>query len=114
MVNAALVADVRVGVEAMSDGTRDQLYLALRLATIEQQLERAEPLPLIVDDLLINFDDRRAAAGFKALAEIAETTQVIFFTHHRHLVELAQKTLQAEQWTLQELGETATAIEAAA
>jgi uncharacterized protein YhaN len=103
-----------ITVDQMSDGTRDQLYLALRLATIEQQLERAEPLPLIVDDLLINFDDRRAAAGFKALAEIGDKTQVIFFTHHRHLVELAQKTLQAEQLTLQELGETATTIEAAA
>jgi uncharacterized protein YhaN len=90
-------------VDQMSEGTRDQLYLALRLATIEQQLKRSEPLPLIVDDLFVNFDDRRAAAGFEALAEIAENTQVVFFTHHRHLVELAVKTLRPEQWTLQEL-----------
>jgi len=103
-----------ITVDQMSDGTRDQLYLALRLATIEQQLERAEALPLIVDDLLINFDDRRAAAGLMALSEIAEKTQVIFFTHHRHLVDLAQKTLRPKQWTLQELGDAATAIEAAA
>ena len=84
----------------MSDGNRDQLYLALRLATIEQQLDQL--FPLILDDLLLNFDDNSAAAGFEALAEIAEKTQVIFFTHHRHLVELAKVTLEPSQWELQE------------
>jgi uncharacterized protein YhaN len=95
-----------ITVEQMSEGTRDQLYLALRLATIEQQVERSEPLPLIVDDLFVNFDDRRAAAGFEVLAEIAQKTQVIFFTHHRHLVDLAEATLKPDQWALQELGTT--------
>ncbi len=103
-----------ITVEQMSEGTRDQLYLALRLATIEQQLDRSEPLPLIVDDLFVNFDDQRAGAGFEALAEIAQKTQVIFFTHHHHLVNLAEKALQPGQWALQELGETASAIEVAA
>jgi uncharacterized protein YhaN len=93
-----------ITVEQMSEGTRDQLYLALRLATIEQQVERSEPLPLIVDDLFVNFDDQRAAAGFEVLAEIAQKTQVIFFTHHRHLVDLAETTLKPDQWALQELG----------
>jgi uncharacterized protein YhaN len=100
-----------ITVEEMSEGTRDQLYLALRLATIEQQLERSEPLPLIVDDLFVNFDDKRAAAGFEALTEIAQKTQVIFFTHHRHLVELAEKTLKPEHWALQEVREGASSIE---
>jgi uncharacterized protein YhaN len=107
-------SSTRAPVEQMSEGTRDQLYLALRLAALDQQLGRAEPLPLIVDDLFINFDDRRSAAGFEALAEIAQKTQVIFFTHHRHLVDLAQKTLPREQWSLQVLGETTGAIQAAA
>jgi uncharacterized protein YhaN len=89
--------------DQMSEGTRDQLYLALRLATIEQQLDRSEPLPLIVDDLFVNFDDDRVAAGFEILAELAEKTQVIFFTHHRHLVDLAKATLSPSQWALQEL-----------
>ncbi|MHB8643634.1 MAG: AAA family ATPase [Gaiellaceae bacterium] len=92
-----------ITVDQMSEGTRDQLYLALRLATIEQQLDRSEPLPLIVDDLFVNFDDDRAAAGFEILAELAAKTQVIFFTHHHHLVELAKSTLSAEHWALQEL-----------
>jgi uncharacterized protein YhaN len=94
---------VEITVDEMSEGTRDQLYLALRLTTIEQRLDSSEPLPLIVDDLFVNFDDERAAAGFAILAELALKTQVIFFTHHRHLVELAQKTLSPGQWALQEL-----------
>jgi uncharacterized protein YhaN len=104
-----------ITVDEMSDGTRDQLYLALRLATIEQQLERVEPLPLIVDDLFVNFDDRRASAGFEVLAELAQKTQVIFFTHHRHLVDLAKMTLEADRWAFQELttGEAGRYVQAA-
>jgi uncharacterized protein YhaN len=74
----------------MSDGTADQLYLALRLAGIEHYLDGNEPMPFIVDDILIKFDNSRAAAALQALAEISAKTQVIFFTHHRHLVELAE------------------------
>jgi uncharacterized protein YhaN len=79
----------RVKVETMSEGTRDQLYLALRLATLERYLAHAEPLPFIVDDILINFDDERSAATLKVLAELSAKTQVILFTHHAHLRELA-------------------------
>jgi len=78
-----------VPVEGMSDGTADQLYLALRLAGLEHYLDGNEPMPFIVDDILIKFDNRRAAAALQALAEISAKAQVIFFTHHRHLVELA-------------------------
>ena len=78
-----------VPVEGMSDGTADQLYLALRLAGLEHYLDGNEPMPFIVDDILIKFDNSRAAAALQALAEISTKTQVIFFTHHRHLVELA-------------------------
>lgn len=80
-----------VHVEGMSEGTADQLYLALRLAGIEEYLERNEPMPFVVDDILIKFDDDRAAAALKVLEQIASKTQVIFFTHHRHLVELAEE-----------------------
>jgi len=82
-----------VGVEGMSDGTADQLYLVLRLAGLEEYLERNEPIPFIVDDILIKFDDDRAAAALKALAQLSTRTQVIFFTHHRHLVQLAEKKI---------------------
>lgn len=82
---------VRVG--GMSTGTADQLYLALRIASVEDYLDRAPPLPFLADDLFINFDDERAAAGFAVLGELSRKTQVLFFTHHRHLLEIAQATL---------------------
>ncbi|HKV08129.1 MAG TPA: hypothetical protein VJ725_08335, partial [Thermoanaerobaculia bacterium] len=49
----------------------------------------AEPLPFIVDDILINFDDERSAATLKVLAELSKQTQVILFTHHERLKEMA-------------------------
>ena len=82
-----------VSVEGMSDGTADQLYLALRLAGLQDYLERNEPIPFIVDDILIKFDDDRAVAALGALERLSEQTQVIFFTHHRHLLELAGKAV---------------------
>jgi uncharacterized protein YhaN len=80
-----------VRVEGMSRGTRDQLYLALRLSSLEKYLEASEPMPFVVDDILINFDDRRAEATLESLNSISEKTQVLFFTHHERLVELAQR-----------------------
>jgi len=80
-----------VSVDGMSDGTADQLYLALRLAGLENYLDNNEPIPFIVDDILIKFDDARATATLKTLSELSSKTQIIFFTHHRHLVELAEQ-----------------------
>lgn len=80
----------RLRVEAMSTGTRDQLYLALRLAALEHYAQSAAPLPLIVDDILIQFDDERSRATLEALVEFSATTQVILFTHHGRVVEQAR------------------------
>jgi uncharacterized protein YhaN len=87
---AANRPDSRVAVSGLSDGTRDQLFLALRLAGIEHHLKQREPVPVIIDDVLINFDDDRARATLSCLVELAKSTQVIVFTHHHHLVELAR------------------------
>lgn len=84
--------DSVVPVSGMSTGTADQLYLALRVAAIEEYLERADALPFVADDLFINFDDVRAAAGLKLLVELSRKTQVLFFTHHQHLVDIARET----------------------
>jgi len=84
-----------VAVDGMSTGARDQLYLALRVAALETQVEKATALPVIVDDVLINFDDERAAAGLRVFAELAGKTQVLIFTHHRHLVDVARQALGA-------------------
>jgi uncharacterized protein YhaN len=70
----------------MSEGTRDQLYLALRIAAIDLHVRHAHALPLVADDLFINFDDERSAAGLAALGELSRRTQVIFLTHHSHLL----------------------------
>ena len=83
----------RVNVKGMSEGSRDQLYLSLRLASLEKYLENNEPVPLIVDDILINFDNERGKATLKILAELSHKNQIIFFTHHQHLVELAKNTI---------------------
>lgn len=89
-------SEEKVGVEGMSDGTRDQLYLCLRLASLERYLETNEPLPFIVDDILINLDNERAAAILKVLAELSSRTQVLCFTHHAHLVDLAKAAVQKD------------------
>jgi len=80
-----------VHVEGMSNGTRDQLYLALRLASLEKYMDSSEPMPFIVDDILVDFDDDRSEAALNALAELAKKTQVILFTHHSRVVEQAHK-----------------------
>ena len=81
----------QVTVEGMSSGTRDQLYLALRLASLEKYMESTNTMPFIVDDILVDFDDLRSAAALTALAVLAEKTQVILFTHHSQVVEQAKK-----------------------
>ena len=82
-----------VPVEGMSEGTVDQLFLALRLAAVEDTVAAGVRLPFIADDLFVNYDDERARAGFQVLAELARTTQVLFFTHHRHLLGVAAQAL---------------------
>ncbi|MGX9366669.1 AAA family ATPase [Desulfoplanes sp. PS50] len=83
--------DAEVPVEGMSEGTRDQLYLALRLATLERHLGTGEPMPFVVDDILIGFDDQRTRVCLQVLAELAARTQVLVFTHHKRVVELARE-----------------------
>jgi uncharacterized protein YhaN len=78
----------QVVVDGLSDGTRDQLYLALRLAAIEHHVQTVAPCPVILDDILINSDDTRASAALQVIGELAKRTQVLFFTHHRRLTEL--------------------------
>ena len=87
--------DELVQVSGMSDGTADQLYLALRCAWLANYLDSHESLPFIVDDILLRFDDQRAAQTLRVLGDLSTRTQVLFFTHHRHLVDFAQHHLPA-------------------
>ncbi len=85
-----------LGVDCLSDGTRDQLFLALRLAYIDNHCRVNEPCPVILDDVLMAFDDRRASAALSALRRLSERTQVLIFTHHAHHVKMAEQLLRAE------------------
>lgn len=80
-----------VEVPGLSEGTRDQLYLALRVAALELHLGKAKALPFVADDLFINFDDERSTAGLEALRELSKETQVIFLSHHEHLLPSVQQ-----------------------
>jgi uncharacterized protein YhaN len=83
--------DERQRIGQLSEGTRDQLFLALRMAAIEDHLESAEPLPFIGDDILQTFDDDRALAALRVLSDLSRRTQVIVLTHHRHVLDLADR-----------------------
>jgi uncharacterized protein YhaN len=74
---------------ALSDGTRDQLYLCLRVAAVEHAIDGVEPLPFIGDDLWVGADPSRCEGILRALHFLAQRTQVIIFTHHPFLTELA-------------------------
>ena len=93
----------RETVGSLSSGTRDQLFLALRLAAIESHVAFQEPMPVVVDDIVINFDDAATGATFKVLAELSKKTQVLFFTHHEHLLERATSAIGAESFTAHKL-----------
>ena len=66
----------------LSAGALDQLYLAVRLAICELALPQEDPIPLILDDALTNFDDTRCAAALRFLRQEAESRQVLLFTCH--------------------------------
>ena len=87
----------------MSTGTADALYLSLRLASLRYQLSHGQTLPLIIDDCLIQLDDRRAAAALQVLSQLSTHTQVILFTHHEHLLDLASKHLDENEFHLHRL-----------
>jgi len=82
-----------VPVSGLSEGARDQLFLALRLAYLEDFAKNAEPVPFIGDDLFTSFDEDRTANGLLALAAIGQHIQPILFTHHRHVVDIARSRI---------------------
>lgn len=78
-------------VTEMSKGTRFQLYLALRVAGYFEFAKTRTPVPFIADDIMETFDDFRAEEAFRLFSQMAETGQVIYLTHHRHLCEIARE-----------------------
>ncbi|MDH5666830.1 MAG: AAA family ATPase [Nitrospira sp.] len=93
----------RIRIEEMSEGTGDQLYLALRLAALELRRSSHPQMPLILDDVLITSDNDRAANVLRALSQFSEGGQVMIFTHHEHLIEVARSTLGEHGFVFHEL-----------
>ncbi len=92
-----------VGVEGLSDGTRDQLFFALRMASLERHFEHNEPIPFVLDDILVNFDDARSRAALSILGELSQKTQVLFFTHHARVADLAREAMSPSRLCLHDL-----------
>jgi uncharacterized protein YhaN len=76
------------GVAEMSRGTREQLYLSMRLGLIEEYESRSEPLPVVMDDVFVNFDDDRRGKVIEILKEFSNGRQVIILTCHKHSLDL--------------------------
>jgi len=89
-------ASVRVETESgegrltdeLSRGTAEQLYLALRFGLIEEFARHAEALPVVMDDILVNFDADRAARAAATIRDLSERHQVLYFTCHPWTAEL--------------------------
>ncbi len=98
----------QIGVEQLSRGTVEQLYLAMRLALAREFGRRSVPLPLVMDDVVVNFDPQRLRQTSAVLGEVARCHQILFFTCHPHV---AQALVSAGDARLIELaaGEARTA-----
>ncbi|MEK6764869.1 MAG: AAA family ATPase [Planctomycetota bacterium] len=80
-------------VTELSRGTAEQLYLSMRLAFIKEYANRVGTLPLIVDDILVNFDPQRAKTTIRLLDEISKENQIIMFTCHPNTLDLCKKEI---------------------
>jgi uncharacterized protein YhaN len=87
--------------DQLSRGTQEQLYLAFRLAFVKHYCRDREPLPFVMDDVLVNFDPERASYTMEALLELSQHVQIIFLTCHPTTVELVRQ--HAPDCTLIEL-----------
>lgn len=84
----------KLSTSELSEGTADQVFLALRLAAVaELHAERVaagdQALPLVLDDILMTFDEERTASALEVLAHLAPGLQVIIFTHHQFVADAA-------------------------
>lgn len=86
-------------VEHLSSGTREQLFLAVRMAMIREFSDRGLELPMVLDDLLVNFDQERTEAAVETLVDFAEGgRQILFFTCHLHLADLFERQGASPVW----------------
>jgi len=77
--------------EELSRGTTEQLYLALRFGYIRLRAADHERLPVVMDDILVNFDPHRATEAASAILKLADEHQILFFTCHPETVAQFRK-----------------------
>lgn len=77
---------------ALSCGTEQQLYLAVRCGLIREYCSHAEPMPVMIDEALVNFDPERAEAAAGVLADLADVAQIMVFTCHPYMTECFKRT----------------------
>lgn len=83
--------------EELSRGTAEQLYLSIRFGYIRNRAEAAEPLPVIMDDILVNFDPSRAEQAARVISELSKNHQVLFFTCHPETLDVFRSTHETIQ-----------------
>ena len=76
----------------LSLGTCQQLYLALRIALLTCADNVGRAIPILADDILVNFDEQRRLGAARALVELSEQRQVILFTCHEGVARALKKT----------------------
>ncbi len=102
----AVAADEEMkSAEQLSRGTREQMYLSLKMGAIQENSDQR--LPVVVDDALVNSDPGRAAAAAEGIAKLAAVNQVLVFTCHPALVAQFQKACPDAE--VQKLGEPISA-----
>ena len=79
-----------------SSGTGDQVYLALRLAMALSFGHQLEPLPIVLDDIFVRFDEKRQKETLQFLFDLGKQQQIFLFTCHRQTMEIA-RTVGAEK-----------------
>ncbi|WP_044022977.1 ATP-binding protein [Bacillus sp. SG-1] len=72
--------------DELSQGTKEQVYIALRFALVGM-LKDVYSMPVIIDDGFVNFDEKRTEAVMKLLGKIKDDIQVLFFTCHPHILK---------------------------
>ncbi|MBA7703480.1 hypothetical protein ES703_112266 [subsurface metagenome] len=88
----------------LSRGTAEQLYLSLRFGYVQEFARHAAPLPVILDDAIVNFDARRARQACHAIRRLADSHQVLLFTCHPETVDLLRRETSCRILKLSEVG----------
>lgn len=74
-------------IDQLSQGTKEQLYLALRFGYIKEYCKKNDKFPIIFDDIFVNFDPKRLEAGLKTLCELSKEYQILFLSCHPQIKE---------------------------